>query len=51
MVFKCIGSLKEPHYQEILKAEKMRNGETVSVTVEEEPDNSFESLAIDVQPR
>ena len=48
VVFKCIGSLKEPRYQEILKAvsQKIRNGETVLVTVEEEPDNSFDSRAI-----
>lgn len=48
IVFKCIGSLKEHHYQEILAqvAQKMDNGETVPVKIEKEPNNPCDSHAI-----
>lgn len=48
VVFKCIGSLKELRYQEILPvvAKKIKQGETVPVRIQKEPDNPVDSRAI-----
>ena len=48
MVFKCIGSLKELLYQEILPVvtKKIKQGETVPVRIRKEPDNPVDSRAI-----
>ena len=48
VVFKCIGCLKEYRYQEILAivAKKIRQGETVPVKLQKEPDNPVDSRAV-----
>ena len=47
VVFKCIGSLKELRYQEILAqvAQRLRQGDKVSVQLQKEPNNP-----VDTQP-
>ena len=48
VVFKCMGCVKEHRYQEILAiaSKRMKDGETVAVKLQEEPDNPFDSSAI-----
>lgn len=48
VVFKCIGSTRDPKYQEILKsvAQKRNSGETVDVKLKCEPNNPFDAKAI-----
>ena len=48
VVFKCLGCLKEPRYQEILAlaAKRIKEGETVSVTVKKEPTNPVDTPAV-----
>ena len=48
VVFKCIGSSKELHYQEILAlaAKKLKEGETVPVQLQKEPHNPADANAV-----
>ena len=48
VIFKCMGTVKERKYQEILAAVslKMRNGETVPLRLQPEPNNPKDSNAI-----
>ena len=48
VVFKCIGSHKEHHYQELLSLanKKIKDGSTVPVKLQPEPDNQFDCKAI-----
>ena len=48
VIFKCMGTVKESKYQEILAAVslKIRNGETVPVRLWLEPNNPKDSNAI-----
>ena len=48
VVFKCIGSHKELHYQEVLSQanKRIREGLIVPVKLQLEPNNQFDSRAI-----
>ncbi len=50
-MFKCVGSVKEHHYQESLAEanRKIWQGETVQVRLFPEPENPYDSHAIAVQ--
>ena len=51
VVFKCIGSTKEPRYQEVLAeaALKRRDEEVIEVRIQPEPLNAYDSRAIAVE--
>ncbi len=51
VVFKCIGSTKEPKYQELLAemALKKRRGEVADVRINPEPFNQYDSSAIAIE--
>ena len=48
VTFKCIGSTKEAHYQEVLALakQKIKKGENVQVKLQKEVDNPFDANAI-----
>lgn len=51
VTFKCIGTTKEPRYQEVLAESvlKKRNGEEVQFRIQPEPRNVFDTRAIAIE--